>query len=343
VARLVLLLSSPRVAPGLLSRDAWTTLARAVAVLAGDADEPTCAAIADSGIAVHHLGAIEPLPLARLLLDRADPSTPPQGTVGAGSGEAGDVVYIGSDDGDPGLTDALAAEVSRRTDPVDIEVLVGSHDVPGSRLLDLVAVMDRLRSPGGCPWDAQQTHESLARYLLEEAHEAVEAIESGDRPHLVEELGDVLLQVAFHSRIGQEDPRDSFDIDDVAAGIVAKLVRRHPHVFAGGSAGTAGEVQASWEQIKAAEKPERSSVFDGIPAGLPALARAAKVLARLERTPSAGVVRAVLQQDPGSVGTRLLALVGEAGAGGEDPEAALRRALRVVEQAVAASGPDTSG
>ena len=131
--------------------------------------------------------------------------------------------------------------------------------------------MDRLRSPGGCPWDAEQTHESLVPYLIEEAHEAVEAIESGDRAHMAEELGDVLLQVVFHARVAQEHPEAPFDIDDVAGGIVEKLVRRHPHVFADVDADTAAEVAANWEQIKAAEKAGRTSVLDGIPAGLPAL------------------------------------------------------------------------
>ena len=117
-------------------------------------------------------------------------------------------------------------------------MLTGSYDLPGARLLDLVAVMDRLRSPGGCPWDAEQTHASLLPYLLEETHEVIEAVERDDRAQLAEELGDLLLQVVFHARVAQEDPQQPFDIDDVAAGIVAKLVRRHPHVFADGAAST---------------------------------------------------------------------------------------------------------
>ena len=167
-------------------------------------------------------------------------------------------------------------------------MLVGSHDVPGARLLDLVAVMDRLRSPGGCPWDAAQTHESLVPYLVEEAYEAAEAIETGDRAAMREELGDVLLQVVFHARVAQEHPREPFDVDEVADGIVAKLVSRHPHVFAvadgdGDARRDAAEsVEVSWEVLKAAEKA-RSSVLDGVPAALPALARADKVLGRLER------------------------------------------------------------
>ena len=142
--------------------------------------------------------------------------------------------------------------------------------------------MDRLRSPGGCPWDAEQTHESLAPYLLEEAHEAVEAMETGDRTHLVEELGDV-LQVVFHARVGQEDPDSPFDIDDIAAALVAKLVRRHPHVFADGDAATASEVESRWEEIKSEEKPARERLLDGVPAGMPALARAEKAFSRARK------------------------------------------------------------
>jgi XTP/dITP diphosphohydrolase len=267
------------------------------------------------------LGDVHPAELARLLVDRATEA---------------DVVWVGSSDGDPGLTDALAAEVSRRDDPPEVEMLVGSYDVPGSRLLDLVAVMDRLRSPGGCPWDAQQTHESLVPYLLEEAHEAVEAIESGDRAHMAEELGDVLLQVVFHARVAQEHPDAPFGIDDVAGGIVEKLVRRHPHVFADVDADTAAEVSANWEQIKAEEKAGRTSALDGIPAGLPALARADKAASRLHR---AGL-SALAEQAAGgtAVGARLMALVLEARDRGEDPEAALRAVVRGLEQAAAGAG-----
>lgn len=153
----------------------------------------------------------------------------------------------------------------------------------GERVLDLVDAMDRLRSPGGCPWDAQQTHASLAPYAVEEAHELAEAIADGDRADLVEELGDLLLQVAFHARVGQEG-EDPFDIDDVAVAIVTKLHRRHPHVFGDETLSDAAAVEARWEQLKAAEKPTRTSVLDGIPASLPALQRATKVATRLERT-----------------------------------------------------------
>ena len=151
----------------------------------------------------------------------------------------------------------------------------------GEKVLELVAVMDRLRSPGGCPWDARQTHASLVEYLIEEAYEAVEAIESDDDPGLREELGDLLLQVVFHARIAQERGDDAWDIDDVAEGIVEKLIRRHPHVFADEQAETAEQVEANWHALKAKEKG-RASVTDGIPENLPALVRAGKVHSRSE-------------------------------------------------------------
>ena len=149
-------------------------------------------------------------------------------------------------------------------------------DPTGQPLLELITVMDRLRSPGGCPWDAEQTHESLVSYLTEEAHEAVEAIETGDRAAIREELGDVLLQVIFHARIAQEDPTDPWSIDEVAQGIAAKLVARHPHVFGDETADSAAHVESVWLARKTAEK-SRESVLDGIPAGLPALLLAAKM------------------------------------------------------------------
>jgi XTP/dITP diphosphohydrolase len=148
-----------------------------------------------------------------------------------------------------------------------------------SYLLQLVSVMDQLRSPGGCSWDAAQTHESLLEYLVEETYETVEAIELKDRAGLREELGDVLLQVVFHSRIAQEDPVDPWNIEDVAQGIVEKLIRRHPHVFLEGDN---PDAQLNWHESKAKEKG-RESVTDGIPPHLPALLYAAKVISRSKR------------------------------------------------------------
>ncbi len=167
------------------------------------------------------------------------------------------------------------------TDDQDLLRSVPEGPVPasdgGARLLDLVRVMARLRGPGGCPWDAEQTHASLARHLLEEAHEALDAIDAGDGDRLREELGDVLLQVVFHAQMAADE--GAWDIDDVARGIVEKLIRRHPHVFGDVEVEGAAEVLVNWERIKADEKGEHALEHD-IPETLPALARAAKVQRR---------------------------------------------------------------
>lgn len=190
---------------------------------------------------------------------------------------------------------------------------------PGVRLLELVEVMDRLRRE--CPWDREQTHRSLSRYLVEETYETLEAIESGDLGHLREELGDLLLQVYFHARIAAESP-GGFDIDDVAGGIVDKLVYRHPHVFAGLEVADVAEVERNWETLKAAEK-RRLSPLEGIPTALPALAYADKVVGRLTR--AGGQLETA---DDGSVGQALLGLVVRARAEGLDAEQELRDAVR---------------
>ena len=213
----------------------------------------------------------------------------------------------------------------------------------GEPLLELVRVMNRLRSPGGCPWDAEQTHRSLVEYLVEEAYETVEAIETDDRVALREELGDVLLQVVFHSRIAEESVDDPFSIDDVAAGIVAKLIARHPHVFGDGDALTAPQVEASWQAMKAVEKG-RTSVTDGIPDAMPALLLAMKLLRRarhggvaLAPTPAATqnvAAEALDAVGDEQLGELLLALVHEAGVRGLDSEAALREAIRVHRAAI---------
>jgi XTP/dITP diphosphohydrolase len=209
---------------------------------------------------------------------------------------------------------------------------MAATDPPGHRLLELVAVMDRLRRE--CPWDREQTHLTLVRYLLEESYETVEAIESGDREHLREELGDLLLQVMFHARVAAEHESDSFDIDDVAAGIVAKLVRRHPHVFAAAAGTASGEadvsnadgVQSAWDAIKSAEKA-RTSALDGIPPGLPALSLAAAVAGRAGVRPG-GSHSVAAAADSASLGDALFALATAAQASGVDPEQALRLRVR---------------
>lgn len=193
-----------------------------------------------------------------------------------------------------------------------------------------VEVMDRLRSPGGCPWDAEQTHSSLTRYLVEECYEVLEAIETDDANLLREELGDLLLQVLFHARIAAERP-DGFDIEDVATDLVEKLIRRHPHVFAGASTGSAADLNEAWERQKVAEKG-RTSAVDGVPVAQPALALTAKLVARAQRhglTP---------EMAPGDgIGRQLFALVQQAVAQGVDPETELRRVARDYRSAILAA------
>lgn len=211
----------------------------------------------------------------------------------------------------------------------------GRASVGLEHLADLIAVMDRLRSPGGCPWDAEQTAESLVAYAVEEVYEVAEAVETGDRAHLREELGDLLLQVVFQARVAQEHPTEPFDLEDVAAGIAAKLRRRHPHVFGPDAAPGLDpeEVHRRWEQIKAAEKADRTSVLDGIPVGLPSMVRAQKVLGRMQRAGLADDAAAHARQpiSPDELGEELLALVRRAAAAGVDAEAALRGAVRGLE------------
>ncbi len=205
----------------------------------------------------------------------------------------------------------------------------------GSNVTDdvarLIEVMDTLRSPGGCPWDAEQTHASLAPYTLEETYELLNAIEVGTRADLREELGDVLLQVVFHARVAQEHATEPFSIQDVARTVADKLIERHPHVFADAQPGTMADLHQQWDKIKA-ETTRRESVFDGIPAAQPALARAQKILGRVDR---AGL-HVPLPTDDG-IGPALLRLVAQARAEGIDAEAALREATRAHEQAARAA------
>ena len=211
-----------------------------------------------------------------------------------------------------------------------------------SQLERAVEVMDRLRSPGGCPWDAEQTHESLARYLLEETYEVLEAIEGGDRTLLREELGDLLLQVLFHARLAEEEP-DPYSIEDVAADLVEKLVRRHPHVFGDTRPDTdtdAAELNETWERQKIAEKG-RTSAVDGVPLAQPALALSGKLVARATR---AGLDVPVPEGDEDEFGARLFTLVQDAVAAGIDPETALRRTtLRYRDAILAAEAAASAG
>jgi XTP/dITP diphosphohydrolase len=302
---LIVLATSPRVAPGLLSWPAWQALHSASAVLA-PAGHPLLPALDDAGIPYRVVKG-EPS-AAELAADEA-------------------VVWLP----EPGDSPPV---------PPGARLLHGSADLPGAHLLDLVATMDRLRVE--CPWDSRQTHQSLAPHLLEETYEALEALESGDDRAFCEELGDVLLQVVFHARVAAERA-DGYTIDDVADGIVAKLVRRHPHVFADVTVSGADEVYRNWDEIKREEKRERAeragvpaaadgppSALDGVPFGQPALALAAQLQRRAAR---AGVPDEVarLDGDPGPVGDigrELFRLVARAREAGGDPEMDLRAAAR---------------
>ena len=307
-------MTSPRVAPGLLSWAAWDALRSADAVLA-PAGHPLLPALDEAGISYQ---VAERIP------------EPP--------GADGTVVWL-PEPGDPPL-------------PAGATLLRGSADLPGAHLIDLVATMDRLRVE--CPWDARQTHQTLAPHLLEEPYEALEALESGDDRAFCEELGDVLLQVVFHARVAAERA-DGYTIDDVADGIVDKLVRRHPHVFADVTVSGADEVHRNWDDIKRAERAEKKeraeragvpagadgspSSLDGVPFGQPALALAAQLQRRAAREGVPDEL-ARLEGDPGSpdragpddpaeeIGRELFRLVLKARETGRDPELELRAAAR---------------
>jgi XTP/dITP diphosphohydrolase len=244
---------------------------------------------------------------------------------------------------DPGAGDlvvlAAPGEVPEGADVVD-----GAPEPAGARLLDVVAVMDRLRSPGGCPWDAEQTHASLRGYLLEEAHEAYDAIVDDDAVAMREELGDVLLQVVFHARVAAEaDPGRRFAIDDVAGDLVDKLVRRHPHVFGDAGPRDVAAVEAGWEQIKQAEKQRRSPT-EGVSRSQPAAAWGAALVRRAGRaglsTPEPAELTAT---SPEELGERLLAVVTAAEQRGWDVEDALREAVRRYAGELDAEASDRAG
>jgi XTP/dITP diphosphohydrolase len=306
--RVVLLTTSHRVAPGLLSWPAWQALRTADRVLCADGAHPQLPYLREAGI-------------------RVEETSPAAEDLVAACAGGRTVVVVATGEGEPALTDGLARLAgSGRVSMPELELLPASYDLPGARLLDLIQVMDRIRAE--CPWSSQQTHKGLAKYGIEEAYELVEAIEDGDRDELREELGDVLLQVVFHARIAEEDPDSPFSIDDVAGTIVTKLIHRHPHVFGDATATTPEEVKEHWLRTKAVEK-QRESVTDGIPLHQPGLALAAKLASRVR---SAGL-EVPLPPSEG-IGYELLALAARAESEGVDPEAALRAAARAYRDAI---------
>jgi XTP/dITP diphosphohydrolase len=309
--RIVLLVTSPRLPAGLLTAAAWDVV-RAHPVFAA-AESAQAAALRTAGVPVT---VVDPDP--ELLVRRlATHDT---------------VVWLAGPAGDQEFARHLGLRLAREPQLAELELMYGSWDPPGAKLLDAVEVMDRLASPGGDPWKRQQTHQTLAQYLLEESYEAYDAIMSGDIGALREELGDVLLQVVLHARLAEDRDEDSrWSVDDVAAGLVEKMVRRNPHVFAGESVESVEAIMENWERIKKQEKA-RDSVLDGVALSQPALALAAKILQRAER---AGVN--VPLPDGLDLGSSLLRQVADARAAGEDAEEALRRAVLAYAEAVRAA------
>jgi XTP/dITP diphosphohydrolase len=316
-ARIVLLVTSPRLPAGLLTAAAWD-LVRANPVFAA-AETEQSAALRVAGVPV---AVVDPDPetLVRAL------------------GDHDSIVWLAGPAGDETFARQLGLRLAGEPALAELELMYGSWDPPGARLLDAVAVMDRLASPGGDPWKRQQTHETLAQYLLEESYEAYDAIVAGDLDALREELGDVLLQVVLHARLAEDlDDDERWTVDDVAGDLVDKMVRRNPHVFADESVADVAEIIENWERIKKAEKA-RDSVLDGIAVSQPALALAAKILQRAER---AGL--AVPLPTDAELGATLLRTVAEARAGGLDAEAALRRAALAYADAVRAAEAENVG
>jgi XTP/dITP diphosphohydrolase len=310
VPGLIFLASSPRVAPGQLTWPAWETLRSAGRVLTGSDDHPQLPYVRAAGIEV-------------------SVAEPDAGAL-VRAAEGGGVVWLAAEDGDETLMREVGAVLIDMDEPLEVEVLHGAYDLPGARMLDLVTVMEILRRE--CPWDREQTHASLGPYLLEEAYEVIDTIESGDLEALREELGDVLMQVVFHAEVAED-----FTFDDVAEGIVDKLVRRHPHVFGEVTVADADEVNANWDKIKSAERGDDASIFHGVPMGQPALSLAAKLQRRAAK---AGAPEDLLADE--GVGAELFALVARLRDEGRDPEADLRAAARRFHDRVRA-WEDTDG
>jgi XTP/dITP diphosphohydrolase len=325
MARVVLLVTSPRLPAGLLTAPAWDVLRAAPVFTAAEGDQVT--AVRAAGVPVTVLDR-DPVPT---LLDAA-----------AAHGTA---VWLAGPAGDRHLARELGLRLAREPGLAELELMYGSWDPPGARLLDAVTVMDQLVSPGGDPWKREQTHASLAPYLLEESYEAYDAIVADDLDALREELGDVLLQVVLHARLAEELPEDRrWSVDDVAGTLVDKMVRRNPHVFAGEKAETLEEITANWERIKRQEKPA-GSVLDGVALSQPALALAAKILHRARRAGlDVPLPDPAAQADPEArLGAELLAEVARARAGGLDAEAALRRVVLAHADALRAAEASAAG
>src|SRR5919198_2012948 len=356
--RVVLVVSSPRF-PLLFTAQTWRALDAASPVYVLDAEHPSLPALeigeipwevltpaADRGPAGRDLllvgqgldaeGVAEARRRADALLDVAK--------------REGSATLLLPPRNDGPLVQLVSDRAARQH--IEVEAVYPLGEPKGAALLDLVATETRLRGPGGCPWDAEQTHASLARHLVEEVYEVLDAIEEGGPDHLREELGDLLLQVVFHAQIAED--AGQFDVDAVARAITGKLVRRHPHVFGDTQVGSAGEVLRNWETIKR-EQEGRTDPLAGIPSALPALQLAAKLQKRAadagvapsdDGDPVAAVRRAL--EEAGSAdapeererapGDLLFAVVARARERDVEPEAALRRTARRFRAAVRPGG-----
>lgn len=278
MARLVLVATSSRL-PGLFPFQSWEVLDGAEHVYARDpSSHPSAPYLELAGLSLHRLQP-ERAPITGVDLLKSSPGE--QGLVRAlvaSSEREGELVYLlGPDDRDPFIR---AAATGATEAGLELE-FVFHTEPPGTEVLRLVEVERELRDPEtGCPWDLEQDHASLGRYLVEETYELLEAIEAGDDIGTAEELGDVLLQVVFHAQMASD--RDAFDIDDVARGIADKLVRRHPHVFSDAKVADSAEVKARWDELKQEEK-QRTGPFDGVPTALPALQLADKLISRASK------------------------------------------------------------
>ena len=316
--------------PELLPIEAWTALTSASSIFAA-ADDPLAARLTDAGFTILQPGddGGTPSPTRFQLLEQighghGDSSPEAEGlaaaAVEAAARSDGDVVVIEPDE-------RFRRVLMRRVLDTGGELEFVTGTMPrGYTLLEVVRTMTILHGPGGCPWDREQTHQTLAKTLLDETYELLDAIEHGGPKELTEELGDLLLQVVFHAQMATED--GTFDIDDVAVGLDEKLKRRHPHVFGDVEVADSGEVIRNWDEIKRQEKGGDAGVFEGVPRALPALAYAEKLLRRAASAGHdvpAGSVRADAE-DESAIGEALFDLVAWARTRGVDAETALRRA-----------------
>lgn len=309
--------------PQFLSREAWAAIEAADVVL-GPPEDRTAAAVLSAGIDLRTVAASSPNDLAGRLVELAAHDR---------------VVWVASLPFSPGLIEELASGVADRPDATRFDHVIGAWDPPGSRVLELVGVIDRLCSPGGCPWDRAQTQASLVPYLIEEAYELVEAIESGEVVDVIEELGDVLMQVVFLARLAEEQVVQPFDLDEVAGGIAEKLRRRQPGIF--GVDPPENVPPTDWDTQKAREKADRTSVLDGIPPVMPVLDRATKIVRRLEDSHLLHVLDEALPQHGAEemrAGVDLMRVVRSAVRSNVDPARQLRAILRTVETEVTRIG-----